>query len=121
VRDDELLTVAPMSKSDQFNNHPNLISTDPSTAFGLGQSRATVISGEWQPNDMFYLLTDALAEWALGKHEAGKAPWDLFRSMGEDGKSSDEGKASFETFVANLREKDGLHNDDTTLLRVEVS
>jgi serine/threonine protein phosphatase PrpC len=121
VRDDELLTVAPMSRSDEFNNHPHLISTDPATALGVGMSRATVISGEWQPNDVFYLLTDALAEWALNKHETGRPPWTLFRSMGEDGDSSDAGQASFEAFVANLRKNDGLHNDDTTLLRVEVS
>ena len=121
VRDDELLTVAPMSKSDEFNNHPNLISTDPAAALGVGMSRATVISGDWQPNDVFYLLTDALAEWALGKHEAGRPPWTLFQNMGEDGGSTEAGQDSFASFVANLREKDGLHNDDTTLLRVEVS
>jgi serine/threonine protein phosphatase PrpC len=127
VRGDQLLTVAPMSKSDEFNNHPHLISTDPATAFGLGESRPTVISGEWQPDDVFFLLTDALAEWTLSKHEAGRPPWTLFRSLGEDGDSgenedsSSAGQALFESLVAELREKDGLHNDDTTLLRVGVA
>ena len=121
VRDDELLMVAPMSRADEFNNHPNLISTDPSTAFGLDASRLTVVSGDWQPNDVFYLLTDALAEWTLGKHEAGRPPWSLFRSLGADGDSSGAGQRSFETLVAKLRKNGGLHNDDTTLLRVEVA
>ena len=121
VRDDELLTVAPMSRSDEFNNHPHLISTDPATTFGLDESQITVVSGEWQPRDVFYLLTDALAEWTLAKHEAGRPPWSLFRSLGEDGDSSGAGQRSFEALVANLRENGGLHNDDTTLLRVEVA
>jgi serine/threonine protein phosphatase PrpC len=121
VRDDELLTVAPMSKSDEFNNHPHLISTDPAIPFGSGASRVTVLTGEWQPNDEFYLVTDALAEWTLSKHEAGRPPWSLFRSLGEDDDSSGAGQGAFETLVAKLRKKDGLHNDDTTLLRVEVA
>jgi serine/threonine protein phosphatase PrpC len=121
VRDGALLTVAPMSTSDEFNNHPHLISTDPATGFGMNASRPTVISGEWQPNDEFYLVTDALAEWALGKHEAGRPPWTLFRRLGENGGSNGVGQGRFEDLVSKLREKDGLHNDDTTLLRVELS
>jgi hypothetical protein len=110
-----------MSRSDEFNNHPHLISTDPATTFGLDESQITVVSGEWQPRDVFYLLTDALAEWTLGEHEAGRPPWSLFRSLGEDGDSGGAGQRSFEALVANLRENGGLHNDDTTLLRVEVA
>ena len=123
VRNDELLTVAPVSRSDEFDNHPDLISTDTSTSFGLDESRLTVLSGEWQPSDAFYLLTDALAEWTLGEHEAGRPPWPLFRSLGQDGDhcSSGAGEGSFETLVAELRENGGLHNDDATLLRVEVA
>ena len=122
VRDDELLTVTPMSRSDEFDNHPHLISTNASTAFGLDESRLTVVSGEWQPSDAFFLLTDALAQWTLGEHEAGRPPWSLFCSLGQDGDngSSDGGQRSFETLVAKLRENGGLHNDDTTLLRIEV-
>ena len=73
------------------------------------------------PSDVFYLLTDALAEWSLAEHEAGRPPWSLFRSLGEDGESGSKGQESFKTLVAKLRENGGLHNDDTTLLRIEVS
>jgi hypothetical protein len=123
VRNDELLTVAPISKSDDFNNHPYLISTDPASSFGLLESRLTVISGEWQPNDEFFLLTDALAQWTLSKHEAGQPAWSLFRNLGQDDDqgSSGQGQQCFKNLVANLREDGGLHNDDTTLLHVEVA
>jgi serine/threonine protein phosphatase PrpC len=121
VRDDELLSVAPITKSDAFNNHPHLVSTDSSRSFGLNNSRLKVTTGKWQPSDVFYLLTDALAEWTLSKHEEGQAPWSLFRCLGHNGDSKAEGQNSFEALVANLREHGGLHNDDTTMLRIEVS
>jgi serine/threonine protein phosphatase PrpC len=122
VRNDELLTVAPMSNSDEFNNHPHLISTDANSSFGLRRSQIKVRAGEWQPSDMFYLLTDALAEWALGMHEDGQPPWSMFRGMGQDDNLSSNGGGQqfFENLIAELREDGGLHNDDTTLLRVEV-
>jgi hypothetical protein len=46
----------------------------------------------------------------------------VFRSLGQDGDhcSGGAGQRSFETLVAELRENGGLHNDDTTLLRIEV-
>ncbi len=121
VRDDELLTVAPLTRSDEFNNHPHLISTDSSASFGLDASRIKDVSGEWLPSDVFYLQTDALAEWTLSEHEAGQPPWSLFRTLGQDGDSGGVGQRSFETLVAILREHGGLHNDDTTMLRIEVS
>lgn len=117
VRGDELLTVAPMKRSRDFNNHPHLVSTN-SNAFGLNDTRLKIAKGNWQPSDVFYLQTDALAEWTLSQHERGKSPWSLFRSIGKDG---DSGTDSFEALVANLREHGGLHNDDTTMLRIEVS
>ena len=123
VRADELLSVAPMSTSDEFNNSPHLISTDASASFGLDPSRLTVVSGEWRPRDAFYLASDALAQWVLAEHEADRPPWPLFRGLkhgADHGRDSPEGR-SFEEVVTELREHGGLHNDDTTLLRVEVA
>ncbi len=117
VRANKLLTVAPLSKSDQFNNHPHLVSTNPSNSFGLTASRIKVITGEWLPKDEFYLLTDAIAEWALAQQEAGKPPWTLFKRLGRKGAA---GQQPFEKLVTKLRINGELHNDDTTLLRIEV-
>jgi hypothetical protein len=82
-----------------------------------------VVSGDWQPRDAFYLPTDALAQWMLAEHEAGRPPWPLFRSLrhADDHCGNGAEPRSFETVVADLRENSGLHNDDTTLLRVEVA
>lgn len=121
VRGDELLTVAPITQSVDFNNHPYLVSTDASESFGLRDSSLKVASGTWQPDDVFYLQTDALAAWTLARHEEGKAPWSLFRCLGRNGVSDSEAQQSFEALVANLREHGDLHNDDTTMLRIEVS
>jgi len=121
VRAGELVTVAPVTRSDDFNNHPHLVSTDSSNAFGLDPSHIKFVSGEWLAHDVFYLLTDAFAEWVLAAHEAGQPPWSLLRSLGSDGDSDAEGQQAFAELVANMRENGGLHNDDTTMLRIEVS
>ncbi len=123
VRGNELLTVVPISKSNEFDNSPHLVSTDTSAAFGSGAPRPTVFSGEWRPRDSFYLLTDALAQWTLAEHEAGRSPWEMFRGLrhADDPVGNDEGHRCFQAVVAELREKGELHNDDTTLLRVEVA
>jgi serine/threonine protein phosphatase PrpC len=120
VRKDKLLTVTPLSKSEEFNNHPHLVSTDSTNAFGINASHVKVISGEWLPNDVFYLLTDAIAEWALAQQEAGKPPWALFRKLGRRSNAK-AAQQTFEKLVTKLRKTGGLHNDDTTLLRIEVA
>ena len=123
VRGNELLAVVPISKSDEFDNSPHLLSTDTSTSFGLVESQVTVFSGEWRPRDSFYLLTDALAQWTLAEHEAGRSPWPMFRGLrhADDHCGGNAEHRCFQTVVAELREKGGLHNDDTTLLRVDVA
>ena len=121
VRKDKLLAVAPLSKSAEFNNHPHLVSTDAANAFGLIASHVKVTSGEWLPNDVFYLLTDAIAEWALAQQEAGKPPWAQFRKLGQGRNAGAKGQKTFEKLVTKLRKTGGLHNDDTTLLRIEVA
>ncbi len=121
VRDDQLLAVAPLTHSAQFNNHPHLVSTDGSRGFGLQPSHIKEASGHWQTNDIFYLLTDALAEWALSAQEAGRPPWSQFRRLGRFGRTQQAGQRAFNKLVNKLRLFGGLHNDDTTLLRIEVA
>ena len=59
----------------------------------------------------------------LAELEAGRSPWPMFRGLRhtDDDCGGDAGHRSFQSVIAELRQKGGLHNDDTTLLRVEVA
>ena len=48
--------------------------------------------------------------------EAGRSPWRTLRALERNKRSR-----KFARLVADLRAKQALHNDDTTLLRVEVA
>lgn len=115
VRADNLLTHGPMKHSADFDSSPRLLSTSSAGTLLRGGDPVTVLTGEWQPRDAFYLATDALAQWVLAEHEQGRAPWELMRELGDDGTA-----APFEAIVARARSERGMKNDDTTLLRVEV-
>ncbi|NIO08906.1 MAG: hypothetical protein GTO40_13180 [Deltaproteobacteria bacterium] len=123
VRDDGLLTVAPLSGSKQFDNTPHLISTDAAASFGLKRSRIKRVSGEWRPGDSFYLATDALAQWILMEHEGGRSPWSVLRGLDPAAERSFKGAQSqcFDEMISALREQSEVRNDDMTLLRVEVA
>jgi hypothetical protein len=67
--------------------------------------------GDWRPGDRFLLMTDALAHWFLRRHEAAQQPWhDLARAAG----------AAFADWVEDCRERDGLRNDDVTLVTIDL-
>ena len=57
-------------------------------------------------------MSDALSCWFLRKWEQKEEPWWPLIKMGIDG--------SFEEFVRDWRENDGLRNDDVTLTRIDV-
>lgn len=108
VRAGELLQTGPVASSEDFDNNPFLLS---SVARSL-RDGARMLAGTWEIGDSFYLATDALAAWMMAEHEAGRAPWQDLRSLG--------GQEAFAGFVEGLRDAGVLHNDDTTLLRIEV-
>jgi hypothetical protein len=116
LRDDELICSFPLTRADQFNSRPLLISSlegDDRAELGAGRS-----SGRWQAGDAFFLMTDALASWALCGVEAGD---DVLRRL-----SSVEAQADFESLVTVERstcDGDGaprLKNDDVTFVRCSM-
>jgi hypothetical protein len=111
VRDGQLLQTGPMSSSQDFGNTPSLLSSRGGIKLQRGAPGFTIQSGSWQAHDVFYLATDAMAQWMMSEHEAGNSPWELLR---------DQGVEAFQLAVMVLRGTDRLHNDDTTLLRVEM-
>lgn len=109
VRAGALLCSGPVATAAAFDNNPFLLSSaTPRLLDG-----AEVLAGSWEPGDTFYLATDALAAWILGEVEAGRAPWAALDALAT--------QDAFRAFVADLRANDALHNDDTTLLKVEVA
>ncbi|MCH7798564.1 MAG: hypothetical protein IID28_08995 [Planctomycetes bacterium] len=115
VRDDELITVGPLSRSDQFDNSPFLLGSKSAQSIGRNAPHVSVHAGTWSRNDRFYLATDAMAQWLLLRDEAGLPPWTMLRELGE------QDTLPFDELVTEMRLEHDLHNDDTTLLRVEVS
>jgi len=115
VRDGELVDVGPLQKSDEFDSRPVLLASRGPQQLAGSDTHVRMLGGTWQSQDTFYLVTDALAKWTLEQHEAGVSPWQVLRELGTDAE-----EVPFERLIADLRSSKALHNDDTTLLRVEV-
>ena len=115
VRVDELLTVGPIDRAEHFNNSPVLISSKSREPFRRHAGHVAMMHGDWEPGDVFYLATDAMAQWLLSEMEAGRPPWGPLRDL-----CADEDETLYSRLVGELRANQGLHNDDTTLLQVEV-
>jgi hypothetical protein len=98
----------PLQKSSQFTMSPYLIGSR-SNGESLNE-RIQISKGSLRNGDMLLLATDAVAAWLLKRHEEGRPLWKwLYRKL-----STPE---SFAAMVAYGR-KNGLRNDDFTLVRV---
>jgi hypothetical protein len=115
VRNQEFVQSFPLNQSDEFNNSPVLLSSHLDDNDKPDQMLAT-ISGAWQPGDVFYLLSDAIARWMYKRQEDYKdaAIW----------LSGLRNKEDFDQFVdvqRSLTDADSralMRNDDVTLMRV---
>ena len=110
VRENEMKAF-PVTDSASFNNHPNLLS---STA-GFNENEEDLIktaTGSWRCDDLFLLMTDALACWFLKECEQGNSPWNRLRDLDTDD--------SFKQLVVNLRTARQIKNDDVTLARIDI-
>jgi hypothetical protein len=112
VRNEELITSFPKTKSDEFNNFPNLISTKSQLERNLLKeySRGNVCI-----DDRFYLMTDALSQWFLSEFESSEFPWRILRDFGTKDETD-----KFPEWIDDLRKAKKLKNDDVTLLRIDV-
>jgi hypothetical protein len=112
VRNDQIIESFPMSHSDEFVNRPMLMSTN-ADAWEDELNHSFRAAGTWQPNDTFYLMTDAIATWFLYAYENGLRPSGVLDFPAED-------SGAFDRWVALSREL-GLRNDDVTILTVVAS
>jgi hypothetical protein len=115
VRENAMIEVGPLQKSDEFDSRPVLLASRGPQQLAGSDTHVRMLGGTWRSQDTFYLVTDALAKWMLEQHEAGVSPWQVLQELGTDAE-----EVPFERLIADLRSSKALHNDDTTLLRVEV-
>lgn len=114
IRRDSLLAQFPVDKSNDFDSRPYLISSKEEANRDLDQ-HLRIIKGEWQSDDCFLLMTDALACWFATRVELGDHPWNVLRDFG-----AQESRETFSSFVASRRTSGEMKNDDVTLVRVDV-
>lgn len=115
VREDHLLKAFPVKHSKEFSNNPRLVGSrnDPHTVLPQKEVRE---QGDWAPEDRFWLMTDALAQWFLEEHEAGEKPWQPLQTLLE---ASNRDQA-FASWVNQLRDQGKLRNDDVSLVAVSL-
>lgn len=104
----------PIERSVDFNNQPALLSTNLIGDEHLVDQVVTR-AGEARTDDLFCLMTDALASWFWASYEHGQAPWQTLRDLG-----TCEAKPPFPVFIESLRKNKLLRNDDVTLLRIDI-
>lgn len=98
----------PIDRSDAFDRHPDLLSTTGTDADLPVLRRAT---GEYRHGDVFLLVSDAIAEWALARDSSLPRLWEFLVAVDQSG---------FVEFVNRERASGALHDDDTTLVRIRT-
>ena len=103
-----VLKAFPLQQSSQFTMSPYLIGSKSDGE--LPDERIQISHGSLRDGDMLLLATDAVAAWLLKRHEDGRPLWRwLYRKL--------RTPENFAALVAYGR-KNGLRNDDSTLVRV---
>lgn len=113
VRNDQVIVKFPIKHSSRFDTMPYLLASKPSYNTKL---RENLVSshGDIQPDDTFYLMTDAFACWFMMADEQGLAPWVELRNL------STIDQRGFAELVDRLRARRELRNDDSTLIRLDI-
>jgi hypothetical protein len=113
LRGEQLLQAFPLMHSEDFGNNPRLVGSRTAPAAAVERQQVQT-EGDWQANDWLVLMTDALAQWFLRETESGKQPSQAVLRLVLDNANS----AAFANWVELLRDKEGLRNDDVTLVTV---
>ncbi len=118
IREQQLIAASPLSKWEDFNYNPALLSTRQSSNEGILDGQRNE-NGQCQKGDLIYLMTDAISKWFLHR-----------LSLHNDAISILEGvddKDAFAAFVdeaRNDKDADGhpmMPNDDVTWIRISLS
>jgi hypothetical protein len=112
VRGEKLLAKFPVESVADFSNRPKLVGSAP----GAEVAEPDWFAGRGELHDVFYLLTDALAEWFLRLRNANARPENELDRVTEPSRPP----AAFADWIKSLRDAKAIRNDDCTAVRVEL-
>jgi hypothetical protein len=114
VRNESLYASFPMSDASEFSYQPPLLASRGSDVEKL-RRHVKLKTNDWEHGDIFYLATDALSAWFLRSNESGQRPWGPLRDM-----DTSDARMGFAEWVDEQRDIGQMHNDDTTLIRIDT-
>jgi hypothetical protein len=114
VRDESLYASFPIEDSAAFSYQPPLLASRGAEDAVL-RRHIHLKANDWERGDSFYIATDALAAWFLRTLEIGGRPWEPLRDLG-----TRDAELSFKEWVDQQRDFDEMHDDDTTLVRIDM-
>lgn len=101
----------PLTKTEQFSNTPDLISTN--QAYSQSRSTNKSLTGVWQKGDHFLIASDALAEFIIRNLDSNTITW---AKVSENLTSL----VRYQTWIRSLRRQSQIKNDDTSLICLTV-
>jgi hypothetical protein len=105
----------PLTRAADFGNLPGLLGSRGRPADTPPQAVKRT-RGKGRPGDRFLLMTDALAEWTLRQAEQNGRPEDDIAHL----LAKAAGPGAFTGWVEERRDKNGLRNDDVTLVVIDL-
>lgn len=121
TRGSTMLRAFPMEKSDDFSRFPMLVGSMAERNTKVFEQRRELQDGHWEPGDVFFLMSDALACWFLKNVEDGDGELAIKLLCRID---AHESFVQLMQHERNQTSHDGsprMLNDDSTLVRVAVS
>ncbi len=115
ISKDQLVKSFPATSAGEFGNQPDLLCSRPMSDEVLAR-RQKLERGKWHAGDRFFLMTDALAHWFLCRHKAAGKPWQVLAQK----LAAPAPDAALTALIDELRAKEGMRNDDVTLLTIDV-
>jgi hypothetical protein len=114
VRDESVYTSFPIDDPAAFSYQPPLLPSRGVESDTLYR-HIELKQCDWERGDSFYLATDALAAWFLHAVDTGDRPWEPLRDL-----DTRDSEFDFAEWVDQQRDLGEMHNDDTTLVRIDM-
>jgi hypothetical protein len=108
-RNGKLLKSLPMANSEDFNNGPMLVASDPAN-YKSSAETLVIDSGFCESHDVLFLLSDAVAAWSLRRFEQNEFV-DVFENNDD---------ASLAGLFESERAAGRIRNDDIAIMRLEI-